>query len=320
MNFLKVVFTSSLLILLIICCKKNKQIPVPIISTQNVEGLTISTLKSGGEVTDDMGIPVTEVGIVWGTSDAPSLENHTGKAKSNNLNASFSCSMSNLQTNTTYYVRAYALNTAGIGYGKAICFVSDAEGNVYRTVSIGKQTWMTENLRTVLFNDGSAITKIEDSDQWNATSLPAYCWYDNNISNKFVYGGLYNFYAVSTNKLAPEGWHVASKYDWDLLAKNLGGELVAGGKLKEQGIKENNTGKWLSPNTGGTNESGFTAIPGGVRNGSIFFNINKFGFYWTSSEYQNGQAWRYELGYNSSSLFSTTSASTLGFSVRCIKN
>jgi uncharacterized protein (TIGR02145 family) len=155
---------------------------------------------------------------------------------------------------------------------QAECGVTDKDGNHYNAVRIGNQLWMVENLKTTKYSDGTAIPNITDGTTWAATTSPAYCWYDNDASTyKDTYGGLYNRYAVMTGKLCPIGWHVPTNEDWTTLGTYLGGNAVAGGKLKEAG-----TAHWLSPNVGATNESGFTGLPTGYRydGDGTFHNIN----------------------------------------------
>jgi uncharacterized protein (TIGR02145 family) len=139
--------------------------------------------------------------------------------------------------------------------------VKDQDGNAYKTVNIGNQVWMAENLRTTKFNDNKTIPLVKDSTAWSNLITPGYCCYDNDAETYLsLYGALYNWYAVNTGKLCPEGWHVPSDEEWITLRTYLGGEELAGGKMKESGISH-----WQSPNAGATNQSGFTAIPGGVR-------------------------------------------------------
>ena len=156
--------------------------------------------------------------------------------------------------------------------------VSDADGNTYKTVVIGAQTWFAENLKTTKFKDGTAIALVTDNTAWKNLTTPAYCWYNNSVSNKTTYGALYNWYTVSTANLCPAGWHVPSDSEWKILTDFLKGASTAGIKLKEAG-----TTHWNSPNTGATNESGFTALPGGYRDGynGSFLNMGKVGCFLT---------------------------------------
>lgn len=146
--------------------------------------------------------------------------------------------------------------------------VTDIDGNVYNTVTLGTQVWMVENLKTTKYRDGTNIPNVTDGIAWANLTTPAYCWYNNDLTVKNNYGALYNEYAVNTGKLCPTGWHVSTENDWNTLISYLGGNDAAGYKIKEKG-----TTHWLGLNTGATNESGFTALPGGNRldyDGSAF--------------------------------------------------
>ena len=152
--------------------------------------------------------------------------------------------------------------------------VIDIDGNIYQTVKIGDQIWMAGNLKVTHFPDGSVIPLVEDNAYWNSleTNELAYCWYNNEINNRDLYGGLYTWAAAMNGQsssianpsqvqgICPDGWHLPSDAEWTQLFNFLGGTSVAGGKLKEAG-----TINWSSPNTGATNESGFTALPSGLR-------------------------------------------------------
>jgi uncharacterized protein (TIGR02145 family) len=193
--------------------------------------------------------------------------------------------------------------------------VKDIDGNVYNTVTIGTQVWMAENLKTTRYNDSTEIPLISDNKSLKAILAPAYSWYNDDIANKNLYGALYNWYTISTNKLCPAGWHVPDYEDWRTMTKNLkGGEGVKGGKLKETG-----TTHWKSPNKGATNSSGFSALPGGFRNG-IFHDIGNYGGWWSSTETSSERAYYRGLLYNHSTFGSGESHKAYGFSVRCLRD
>jgi uncharacterized protein (TIGR02145 family) len=193
--------------------------------------------------------------------------------------------------------------------------VTDIDGNVYNTVVIGTQRWITENLKTTKLNDGTAIPLVTNGIAWNNLSTPGYCWYNNDSSTYNSYGVYYNWFAVDTGNLCPIGWHVASDTDWIDLNNYLGGSTIAGGKLKA-------TTLWNTPNTGATNETGFTALPGGYRGGGgVFADMGNMGMWWTSSG--TGfpfDAWLRGMNYNNSNLDRGTLAKYYGFSVRCIND
>jgi len=139
--------------------------------------------------------------------------------------------------------------------------VTDIDGNVYQAVTIGTQVWMAENLKVTHYRNGEPIDQVADDSLWSVATTGAYCNYDNDEENVGTYGRLYNWLAVTDGRnIAPEGWHVPSDAEWQILDDYLGGNAVAGGKMKEA-----DTSHWFPPNEGATNESGFTALPGGRR-------------------------------------------------------
>jgi len=195
--------------------------------------------------------------------------------------------------------------------------ITDADGNIYHAVTIGTQVWMVENLKTTKYNDGDTIPLVTGTGAWPKLTTPGYCWYNNDkATNKNSYGALYNWYAVNTEKLCPTGWHVPTDTAWSTLITYLGSDSIAGGKLKEAG-----TMHWLSPNTGASNSSGFTALPGGSHySNDVFYLNSKYGWYWSSTANTSTDAWHVYLIYNSATTTRKAAANNLGFSVRCIKD
>ena len=195
--------------------------------------------------------------------------------------------------------------------------VTDVDGNVYHTVTIGKQIWMVENLRTTHYNDSTAIPNLGGNSAWQSNTTGAYCWYNNDgaAAINSPYGALYNWYAVNTYKLCPKGWHVPFNAEWDELINFLGGTSVAGGKLKEAG-----TTHWTTPNTGADNSSGFTALPGGYRLGNgQFGRLREWGHLWGASDDNTINAWECGIDFEESSTYRNYNNKGMGFSVRCIK-
>jgi uncharacterized protein (TIGR02145 family) len=207
-----------------------------------------------------------------------------------------------------------AVFNSNVTYGK----MTDQDGNVYKTVTIGSQTWMAENLRTTKYNDGTSIPNVTFAIEWRVLTTGAYCNYINTTSNDSIatYGRLYNWYAVNTGKLAPKGWHVPTNDEWITLTTYIGGTSVAGGKLKEIG-----TTHWISPNTGATNETGFTALPGSYcyYNGT-FGSFGDFGNWWSANEDNSQYAWGYYMDCNRCSIVSFNFNKEDGFSIRCVKD
>ncbi|MCK9611988.1 MAG: FISUMP domain-containing protein [Bacteroidales bacterium] len=193
--------------------------------------------------------------------------------------------------------------------------VTDIDGNVYNKVIIGTQVWLGSNLKTITFNDGSPIPNVTVDSVWINLTTPAYSYY-NNDSTTFnaTYGGLYNWYAVTTYKICPTGWHVPTDADWVTLIGYLGGESVAGTKLREAG-----TSHWMSPNYA-TNESEFTALPGGFREfaGGEFVGINYEADFWTSTIAYPTTAWGYNILYFTATVYRVSHSWTNGLSIRCV--
>jgi len=200
--------------------------------------------------------------------------------------------------------------------------ITDIDGNEYHTVTIGTQVWMVENLKTTNLNDKTPIEEITEGTVWASATTAAYCWYENNdTAYKNTYGALYNWHTVGTGKLCPSGWHVATDKEWDVLIDTLGGMDIAGGKIKSIGTIENKNGVWHDPNTGATDEFGFTAMPGGGR----YFNGNTgwmghYGTYWTSTESSSSAAWTRYMKYNGADVSRDAYPKVTGYSVRCIKD
>ncbi len=206
--------------------------------------------------------------------------------------------------------------------------VDDVDGNTYSTVMIGTQVWMGSNLKTTKYNDGSEIPNVTDNTAWGALSTGAYCWYNNDAGTyKAIYGALYNWYTVDNNasskvasnggkSICPTGWHIPTDSEWSTLSDYLGGGSAVGGKLKETG-----TTHWTSPNTGATNETVFTALPGGLRyyDGLSFQNIGSSGYCWSSSPTTVFAHYR-SMEYNSSSIIDSYLNKKFGISVRCLKD
>lgn len=194
--------------------------------------------------------------------------------------------------------------------------VSDIDGNVYRTVKIGNQVWMAENLRVTRYNNGDSITNPLDDVSWKFSYVGAWSNYVNAPFLDTVYGKLYNWYVISDPRgIAPKGWRVPSATDWQILIDSLGGKDSAGGKLKEVSLL------WQQPNPA-TNESRFSARPGGFREGryGYFDGMVRYGTFWSSLPVDGGNAIALNLNYSNTNASLGTALLTSGMSIRCIKN
>lgn len=195
--------------------------------------------------------------------------------------------------------------------------IKDIDGNVYNTVKIGRQTWMKENLRTTKLNDATPIQLVPDGSAWANTIKPSYCWYNNEPeSYRDLYGALYNGFAASSSKLCPEYWHVPGDADWNTLSKLLGGDNIAGGKLKEAGFDY-----WVSPNMAANNATGFSALPGGLRYyDGVFHDFGFSAYFWSSEVLTPGRLWFRYMDYEYSDLFRFNNSANIGFSIRCVRD
>ncbi len=318
---------------------------VPTLTTTAVTSITSKTAVGGGNISSDGGSNVTARGVVWSTNPNPTISLTTKTTNGTGI-GTFTSEMNDLLANTTYYVRAYATNSAGTGYGNEISFttsdssnvmgipcpgtptVKDIDGNTYNTVQIGTQCWTKENLRVTKYRDGTIIPLDESGgttgngtgQTWSSRTTGARTVYGHNAANLATYGYLYNLYAVADSKgLCPNGWHVPSDSEWTTLTTYLGGESVAGRKMKSIG-----TTYWNDPNRGATNESGFSALPGGYREADgSFDDIRYESFFWSVTEldYNDYFAWYRLLYYSDGSVDRLRLYNKqYGISVRCLKD
>jgi len=319
---------TGLISLLTFSCKKDDADPViikiPSIETHEVSNITLNSALCGGSITSDGGAAVSARGICWSTGITPTIADSISSEGSGT--GEFNSLISALAPHTTYFVRAYATNSAGTAYGSTMSFttgdsiittVTDIDGNVYHTVTIGTQVWMLENLKVTRYRNGDTIANIPDGTLWSGLTYGAYCDYDNDTTNANTYGRIYNWFAVADSRqLAPAGWHVASDAEWNVLINFAGGSSVAGGKLKESGYLH-----WQSPNTGATNETGFTALPGGARSaGGPFSGKSNYANWWTSTPYSPMHAIPKTMYYNYSKVDGPWVNKENGLYVRCIRD
>lgn len=312
-------------------CKKD---PVPpILKTEPASLIENTKARLNGSVNPNN--IITKVFFEYGTTNSfersiPANEASLSGSSTSNVFAD----LTGLLSGQVYYYRIKSENSVGIVYGDEQTFttsVKDYDGNSYTTVQIGNQVWMKENLKVTVYPDGTPITLITNSSSWSALSSTnkVFCWPNDLIQNKDVYGALYTWQtAINGDQgseyvkpsgirgVCPDGWHVPNNAEWDDLTGYLGGINVAGGKLKENG-----TTHWNAPNTFATNESGFTGMPAGFRYGDgTFSQFGASGQYWSSSKPYYSEAYRRMLWYQSGGVSTGSQSKYLGLSVRCIRD
>ena len=223
---------------------------------------------------------------------------------------------SGVETHGLSEITNVTFSTSSTNSCGGITSITDIDGNVYPVVEIGSQCWTKENLKTTKYVDGSVIPNITDSAQWIGLTTGAWANFDNSPANDVTYGKLYNWYTVADPRnLCPKGWHVPTDAEWITLTSFLGGELIAGDKMKT-------TTGWQAPNTDATNESGFSGLPGGFRYDydGTFGSVGTTGYWWGSSESSPNDVWERYLYYGSGIAYRSYGNKRFGLSVRCLRD
>jgi uncharacterized protein (TIGR02145 family) len=297
---------------------------IPTLSTSTPTNITTTTATSGGNITSDGGATITARGICWSNTANPTIA-LTTKTVDGTGTGAFTSSITGLTAGTTYYVRAYATNSAGTSYGAQQTFTT-ASVAVLPSVTIGTQVWTTQNLSVARYRNGDIIPQVTDPNQWAALTTGAWCWYNNDSATyAATYGRLYNWYAVNDARgLAPVGWHVPSDGEWNKLVKYLdaGADTTCTNCIQSSvgGAMKSTTG-WYAPNTGANNSSGFAGLPGGLRvYDGTFGVIGLYGHWWSSKEDNAASAKMRSLYYLDSNVNSFYYTKRHGFSVRCVRD
>lgn len=308
---LNLCFTLLFATFLLTQCKKNSPAPtppppvikVPELSTDSANNVTLNNATIFAHVSSDGGSSVTARGICWGTSANPTITDTS--VSSGTGTGSFTATITGLSYRAGYHVRAYATNSKGTSYGQDISFTT-------ATPDISTQ-WTLKNLDVVTYRNGDSIPQVTDTLEWRNLTTGAWCYYQNDSTNGAEYGKLYNWYAVTDPRgLAPAGWQIPSKEEWTYLVNFLGGDDIAGGKLKT-------TNLWQAPNTGATDELGFGGKPGGFRSElGGFALLGQTTFLWSNKEHDATTAVERSLEYNNSSCFMYYYDKRCAMSVRCI--
>ena len=260
---------------------------------------------------------ISQIGYCWSTLQNPTiLANKINGTWKDSIN--FSNTIYSLTKNTKYYARAFAYNEFGISYSNQIEFSTlNKEDSLLESVKIGTQIWTTKNLDVSTYRNGDTIRHARTPEEWQDAASKgegAWCYYNHDPKNGEVYGKLYNWYAVKDSRnLAPSGYHIPSDLEWSLLTEYLGGEEIAGFKMKS-------TSGWYD-NGNGDNSSGFNGLPGGYcNNNGSFGDITGYGNFWCSSENNASSAWFRFLFSYSTKVLRDGYGKYNGFSVRCLRD
>ena len=331
-------------------CQPMEEENILLITTDYIDYVSEGSYRVTGTLASMGDNEITELGICWGESEKPDIEGPSIWLEPPFSTGKFSVTVSGLSASTTYYFRAYAVIHSMPVYADEKIFttrpasenmVMDIDGNIYKTVQIGDQTWMAENLKVTRYADQTRIPLVEEQEHWFELNRESkgYCWYDNVLTNGYVYGALYTWPVVVSGTqgndlipsgiqgVCPDGWHLPSDSEWKQLEMQLGMSqedadkmywrgVDQGGKLKQDGIQY-----WKSPNISSTGEIKFNALPGGYRHGSgEFIGLGTTARFWSSSGRGYGYGWFRGLDYNKASVYRDFSGVYRGYSVRCVKD
>ena len=340
---MKKIFFAFALTSALFSCKKETTTPNTTSNDVSVSGFDCAGVKIAGTLTKDkVASNVTAtLSYTGGNGKTYLTKSHTSTGVSG-LSATLLAGTLANGEGTLVYTISGTPTTAGtanfaIALGGKSCAISikvedaigkpgpnitDSEGNSYKTITIGTQTWMAENLKVSKYSDGTTIPNIMDNTQWQNNTTGAWSYYNNDVANNVKYGKLYNWYAVSktsngNKNVCPTGWHVPADAEWTVLTDYLGGFKVAGGKMKEVGVTS-----WLIPNTDATNTSLFSALPGGIRYGEValYAEVGRAGYWWSSTEFDKGSAWFRTLrNYDGIAIYANYNK-WYGLSVRCLRD
>ncbi len=316
-------------------CKKDTEKSFFNLTTNGAYMITPSSAVLSNNISASGGSEIVSRGVCWNTNQEPTIDDF--KTSDGNGTGPFVSKLNGLTANTVYYLRVYAVTGSGAKYSPQISFktepaatspvfntdlsygsVTDVDGNTYKTIQIGNRTWMAENLRTTHYNDGQEIPMVEENIDWRNSYTASYCWYYlDSADYKETFGALYNWYTISSQKICPSGWHIPEYADFNSFIEFLGQDTFSVSKLLETG-----NAHWKNIN--GTNESGWTALPGGMRTGEgVFTALGSEGGWWISPDdiyAESGVSFiindTSDQGYGSD----YNDDVTLGRSIRCIKD
>lgn len=336
-SFFRIILTFST-VFFVSCEPEYNPDFLPVLVTSEIKHPGPFSTNSGGHIISDGGYNIVRRGVCWSTNPNPTI-NHNNTVNGRGIGM-FESSITNLDDSKTYYIRAYATNRIGTAYGQEIIYkpvshfnpdlvygtVTDQDGNTYKTITIGNQTWMAENLKTTTYRNGDKI-KANDTQNINGKQWT----YDNKTTHSDTYGRLYTWYALNDiRNIAPVGWKVPTKEDWSVLTHYL----IQNGYNFDNGLIDNKIAKSVASRTiwgssisigavgnilSVNNTSGLSLTPGGYRDETgLFRNILFNGYWWCSTEYNDQNAWYMFLGNNSVAFVSHGSSKLNAFAVRCI--
>lgn len=304
-----------------VMCKKDDT-TLPVVKTYTPLYIASTKATIGITVESDGGSGIV-CGVYLGISENP--ETTGTQLQMGSDTGVYRGQVTGLLPDTPYYVKAYAINAKGEGLGEEVSFttpatIQDFDNTVYETVKIGTQVWMAKNLKTTHYLNGELIgTTTPSTLDITSENSPAYQWsYSGDDANTTIYGKLYTWYAITdTRNACPAGWHVPTDTEWTTLENTLGGYSVAGSRMKEYGNSH-----WLAPyNLDASNESIFSALPGGYRDGNgVFSLIQNNAYFWSSSESEATKSWARTLDAGNPAVGRTGLNKNSGASVRCIKD
>jgi len=328
---------SIFFILLISGCASDQEISVPEVTITGVNSVSEKAAMVGVDINDD-GESVNSCGVCWDSLPNPTIMSN--KTVDVVTTGRFSSFIKGLIRNRMYFLRAYATNSMGTTYSEEISFkttdrINDIDGNEYSTVRIGNQLWLAENLRTTKYNDGSSIPNVTDFRQWITLNTDGFCWYRNNSDFKKPFGGIYNWHAVNSGRLAPNGWHVPSSDEWNELFHFLathdygyqGDTTKIAKALADSAYFDILPPFWPSfvgspeNDASENNKSGFSGISNAIRDQSDdFINMGRFCIWWSSTCINSQNAISKGFLRDSVQVYEFQSPIIDGLSVRCIKD
>ncbi|MDD3320523.1 MAG: FISUMP domain-containing protein [Paludibacter sp.] len=352
-NFYKILSIVTIIFFLFSCNKTTDLDQLPEVNIDLINNVTNVSASCLVDVLKDNGLSVTERGVCWANNSIPTIKSDS--IVSGNGMGDFTVKLENLTPGQTYYVRAFATNKNGTSYSKVLQIttlsddnistnifnsnltygnLTDIDGNVYKTIVIGTQTWMAENLRVTKYRNGDAIPNVTINSTWHTLLKGAQCSYNNNIETNSInkFGRLYNYYAVvDSRNLAPNGWHIPTDAEWTRLEDYLESKLT---KTDSKAKSLTSSTDWPSSLTVGTvgyldpatnallnNSTGFSALPAGIRFYCGCSNyVTTFTAWWSSSKYDGTSAFFRSLNYNSSAIGRNYYDKVFGLSIRCVKD